>query len=118
MLLKHFLIIPVLLICSTLLHAQKNKSVIDSLEKMVAVTKDSQLVKIYNDLTWEYRLVDREKAMAYGYKAIAQAKIGNFTLVDDLLQVLSSPYDEHPRFEHWAGFPPDWASSISISCSS
>jgi len=53
-----------------------------------------------------------------GEQAIAQAKIGNFTLVDDLLQVLSSPYDEHPRFEHWAGFPPDWASSISISCSS
>ena len=78
MLLKHFLIIPVLLICSTLLHAQKNKSVIDSLEKMVAVTKDSQLVKIYNDLTWEYRLVDREKAMNYGYKAIAQAKKSNY----------------------------------------
>jgi len=53
-----------------------------------------------------------------GEEAIAQAKIGNFALVDDLLQVLSSPFDEHPRFEHLAGFAPDWASSISISCSS
>jgi len=51
-------------------------------------------------------------------QAIAQAKMGNFALVDDLSQVLSSPFDEHPRFEHLAGFPPDWASSISISCSS
>jgi uncharacterized protein YdiU (UPF0061 family) len=53
-----------------------------------------------------------------GEEAIAQAKIGNFAWVDDLLQVLSSPFDEHPRFEHLAGFAPDWASSISISCSS
>jgi uncharacterized protein YdiU (UPF0061 family) len=51
-------------------------------------------------------------------QAIAQAKMGDFALVDDLSQVLSSPFDEHPRFEHLAGFPPDWASSISISCSS
>jgi uncharacterized protein YdiU (UPF0061 family) len=35
-----------------------------------------------------------------------------------LTQVLMSPFDEHPRFEHLAVFPPDWASSISISCSS
>jgi len=53
-----------------------------------------------------------------GEEAIGQAKIGNFAWVDDLLQVLSSPFDEHPRFEHLAGFAPAWASSISISCSS
>ena len=53
-----------------------------------------------------------------GEQAIVQAKIGNFTLVDELTHVLMSPFDEHPRFEHLAGFPPDWASSISISCSS
>ena len=53
-----------------------------------------------------------------GEQAIVQAKIGNFTLVDELTQVLMSPFDEHPRFEHLAAFPPDWASSISISCSS
>ena len=63
---------------SSLLHAQKNKPVIDSLEKLAGNSKDSQLVKIYNDLTWEYRLVDRDKAMAYGFKAIDKAKAFNY----------------------------------------
>jgi uncharacterized protein YdiU (UPF0061 family) len=53
-----------------------------------------------------------------GEQVIQQAKIGDFSGVQDLLQVLQSPFDEHPAFEQWAGFPPDWASSISISCSS
>ena len=53
-----------------------------------------------------------------GEQVIQQAKIGDFSGVQDLLQVLQSPFDEHPAFETWAGFPPDWASSISISCSS
>jgi len=53
-----------------------------------------------------------------GEQAIQQAKIGDFSLVDDLLGVLQNPFDEHPAFEQFAGFPPDWASSISISCSS
>ena len=29
-----------------------------------------------------------------------------------------APFDEHPGHEAYADFPPDWASSISISCSS
>ena len=53
-----------------------------------------------------------------GEQAIQQAKIGDFSGVADLLKVLQSPFDEHPAFEQFAGFPPDWASSISISCSS
>ena len=53
-----------------------------------------------------------------GEQAIQQAKIGDFSMVNDLLGVLQTPFDEHPAFESWAGFPPDWASSISISCSS
>ena len=53
-----------------------------------------------------------------GEQAIQQAKIGDFSGVQDLLEVLQTPFDEHPAFEQWAGFPPDWASSISISCSS
>ena len=53
-----------------------------------------------------------------GEQVIQQAKIGDFSGIDQLLQVLSSPFDEHPAFEHFAAFPPDWASSISISCSS
>ena len=53
-----------------------------------------------------------------GEQVIQQAKIGDFSGVDQLSQVLASPFDEHPAFEHFAAFPPDWASSISISCSS
>lgn len=73
-------VLPLLLfgICSNHIAAQKNKPVIDSLEKLAGEQKDSQLVKIYNDLTWEYRLVNREKAIAYGFKAIEQAKKTNY----------------------------------------
>ena len=53
-----------------------------------------------------------------GELAIRQAKQGDFSMVQDLLQVLQSPYDEHPSFEAWAGLAPEWASSIEISCSS
>jgi uncharacterized protein YdiU (UPF0061 family) len=35
-----------------------------------------------------------------------------------LQQALEHPFDEHPEFESFAGFPPDWAAGIAISCSS
>jgi uncharacterized protein YdiU (UPF0061 family) len=35
-----------------------------------------------------------------------------------LLGVLERPFDDHPGHEALAGFPPDWASTLSISCSS
>lgn len=53
-----------------------------------------------------------------GEEAIAQAQTGRFQMIDDLLTVLMSPFEEHPNFQHFANFPPAWASSISISCSS
>jgi uncharacterized protein YdiU (UPF0061 family) len=53
-----------------------------------------------------------------GELAIRQAKQGNFAMVQDLLQVLRTPFDEHPTYEAWAGLAPEWASSIEISCSS
>jgi serine/tyrosine/threonine adenylyltransferase len=53
-----------------------------------------------------------------GEQAIRAAKLKDFTVVRDLLAVLENPFDEHPAFEAWAGFPPDWASGIEISCSS
>lgn len=53
-----------------------------------------------------------------GELAIRQAKAGNFAMVQDLLHVLHSPFDEHPTYETWAGLAPEWASSIEISCSS
>jgi uncharacterized protein YdiU (UPF0061 family) len=53
-----------------------------------------------------------------GEQAIQKAKLKDFSQVDTLLMLLESPFDEHPGFEAHAGFPPDWASSIEISCSS
>lgn len=53
-----------------------------------------------------------------GEQAIRQAKLKDFSGVDTLLTLLETPFDEHPGFEAYAGFPPDWASSIEISCSS
>ena len=51
-------------------------------------------------------------------QAIARAKLKDFSLVQDLLAALERPYDGHPAHADWAGFPPDWASHIQISCSS
>lgn len=53
-----------------------------------------------------------------GEEAIQKAKLKDFSGVNTLLALLEAPFDEHPGFEAYAGFPPDWASSIEISCSS
>jgi uncharacterized protein YdiU (UPF0061 family) len=53
-----------------------------------------------------------------GEMAIQAAKTKDFSVVAQLLQVLERPFDEHPELESFADFPPDWAGSISISCSS
>jgi uncharacterized protein YdiU (UPF0061 family) len=49
---------------------------------------------------------------------IRQAKLKDYSEVESLLAVLQAPFDEHPAHEAKAGFPPDWASQIEISCSS
>lgn len=51
-------------------------------------------------------------------QAIEAARQKDFSGVANLLSVLQQPYDDHPAFEALAGFPPDWASKIEISCSS
>ena len=54
-----------------------------------------------------------------GELAIRQAKAGDFSGVARLLAVLQDPFSEHPQaHDEFAGLPPDWASSIEISCSS
>ena len=53
-----------------------------------------------------------------GENAIEAARHKDFSGVANLLTLLLAPYDEHPAFEALAGLPPDWASQISISCSS
>ena len=53
-----------------------------------------------------------------GELAIRDAKLKDFSTVDTLMGLLQAPFDEHPAHEDMAGFPPDWASQIEISCSS
>jgi uncharacterized protein YdiU (UPF0061 family) len=53
-----------------------------------------------------------------GEIAIRAARQKDFSEVETLLALLQSPFDEHPAHEDKAGFPPDWAQHIEISCSS
>jgi serine/tyrosine/threonine adenylyltransferase len=53
-----------------------------------------------------------------GELAIRDAKLKDYSAVEDLLALVQAPFDEHPGHEDKAGFPPDWASNIEISCSS
>ena len=53
-----------------------------------------------------------------GEEAIRAAKLQDFSSVNTLLTLLQSPFDEHPDHDSFADFPPDWAASIEISCSS
>ena len=50
--------------------------------------------------------------------AIRQAREGDFSEINRLLDLLHSPFDEHPGMQAYAGFPPDWAGQLEISCSS
>ncbi|MHB9839029.1 protein adenylyltransferase SelO [Paraburkholderia terrae] len=50
--------------------------------------------------------------------AIRQAKEKDFSEVERLATVLRRPFDEQPDYEAYAGLPPDWASSLEVSCSS
>jgi serine/tyrosine/threonine adenylyltransferase len=49
---------------------------------------------------------------------IDSANQGDFSEVERLQTLLADPFDEHPEFDAYAGFPPDWASSLEVSCSS
>jgi uncharacterized protein YdiU (UPF0061 family) len=51
-------------------------------------------------------------------QAIRRAQEGDFSETQRLLKVLQRPFDEQPEHEADAGFPPDWARQIEVSCSS
>ncbi|ENM5888491.1 YdiU family protein [Vibrio mimicus] len=51
-------------------------------------------------------------------QAIELAERGDFQEMQRLAQVLATPYDEHPEFEHYAKLPPEWGKKLEISCSS
>lgn len=50
--------------------------------------------------------------------AIDKAKQQDYSEVHRLMQILQSPFDEHPDAEAYFALPPNWAKSLSVSCSS
>ena len=50
--------------------------------------------------------------------AIRAARERDFSELHRLGAVLRRPFDEQPENEHYAAPPPDWAGSLSVSCSS
>ena len=50
--------------------------------------------------------------------AIERAQRGDFDDTARLLKVLERPFDEQPEAAPYAAFPPEWAQSIEVSCSS
>ncbi|ELU08841.1 hypothetical protein CAPTEDRAFT_193573 [Capitella teleta] len=51
-------------------------------------------------------------------QAIEKAEKGDYQEIEHLMNVLVSPYDEHPDFEHYAEKPPEWGKKLEVSCSS
>lgn len=54
--------------------------------------------------------------------AIEAAENGDFSLMENIMNVLRTPYDEHPKAEEYAARRPDWATKIPgctmLTCSS
>ena len=62
----------ILLILTTLIinFTYAQNKITDSLEQLLPLQKDTQLAATYNELTWQYRQIDKQKAINYGFKAI------------------------------------------------
>ena len=51
--------------------------------------------------------------------AIRKARDENdYGEIDTLMRLLKNPFDDNPSFDDYAAAPPDWAKSLSVSCSS
>jgi uncharacterized protein YdiU (UPF0061 family) len=50
--------------------------------------------------------------------AIDKAAQKDYTEINKLLMLLQHPFDEQVEFEAYAALPPDWASTLEVSCSS
>lgn len=52
-------------------------------------------------------------------QAIRQAEdFRDHKVIADLMEILHSPFEEHPEFQHYANTPPDWSRDLELSCSS
>ncbi len=52
-------------------------------------------------------------------EAIARARDNrDYALIEEMRVLLSDPFTEQPGMKRYAGYPPDWAGGISVSCSS
>jgi len=51
-------------------------------------------------------------------QAIRNAQAGDFSEIETLRKLLARPYDEQPAMQAYAALPPDWANTLSVSCSS
>lgn len=52
----------------------QNQQLIDSLEQSLPTLEGKERIKAFNDLCWEYRSLDTEKALAYGGQGLALAQ--------------------------------------------
>jgi uncharacterized protein YdiU (UPF0061 family) len=50
--------------------------------------------------------------------SIVKAENGDYSEVDNLLKLLTRPFDEQFEMESYAQDPPDWAKTLELSCSS
>lgn len=50
--------------------------------------------------------------------AIQEAEQGDYSRIESLMEVLASPFDEHPKHQSMAKLPPEWGKTLTISCSS
>ncbi|GBF28600.1 hypothetical protein MnTg03_00160 [bacterium MnTg03] len=50
--------------------------------------------------------------------SIVKAENRDYSEIDNLLGLLTSPFDEQPEMESYAQEPPDWAKTLELSCSS
>lgn len=71
---KSLLLLAFCICTYAICYGQKNRLLIDSLEHLTLKQKDSTLAITYSELAWQYRNIDREKAISYGRKAMAQSK--------------------------------------------
>ena len=51
-------------------------------------------------------------------QAIEKAEKKDFSEIDLLLKILANPFAEQSEFETYAQLPPEWATQLSVSCSS